>query len=204
MVDREASLDGERASERLRVIDDEGRSALVVQGAVVSVMVRGGEPPVGYWAAMLPDRRPRSVLLLGVGGGTLAHLLSSRYSDIDIVGIDRDAEMIEFARHRFGLGLPNLEIVIADAFDYVGRCERSFDYVAVDLFIGHEFQRGVLAKPFLRRLKWLAGREGEVALNLFKDRRTARHIARIGRILQVRRVDEVGKNVVVHCYGSQQ
>jgi spermidine synthase len=194
---------GCRASDRdIRIGDDEGRRALLVDGVIVSVAVDGIEPPSGYWAAMLPEGSPRSALLLGLGGGTLAQLLANRYPNIEIVGVDYDSELVQFARDQFGLDLPNLEIVIDDAFEYVERCDRSFDYVAVDLFAGYDFQRGVLAKPFLRRIREVVGQGGEVAFNLFEDRRTDRALNRIGRILRQRRVEKVGKNVVAHYRGS--
>ncbi len=184
--------------ERIRILDDEGRRALVVDGVIISVAVDEGEPPTGYWAAMLPDGSPRSALLLGLGGGTLAHLLNRRYPEIQMVGVDADGEVIQFAREHFGLDLPNLEVVVGDAFEYVDRCRRDFDFIAVDLFAGYDFQRGVLSKPFLRGLKRIAG-HGEIVFNLFKDRRTAQYLERIGRVLRVLRLDEAGKNVVVHC-----
>lgn len=186
---------------RIQVLQDEGRRALVVDGVTISVEVDEGEAPSGYWGAMLPEGSPRSALLLGLGGGTLARLLARRYPGIQMVGVDSDAEVVEFARERFGLDLPGLEVVVGDAFEYLDGCRRGFDYVAVDLFAGHAFQRGVLSRPFLRKLKSLAGR-GEVVFNLFQDRRTEQYLKRIGRVLRVQRVDRIGKNVVSHCRGS--
>ncbi len=193
---------GGTTEDRIRVVDDDGHPALAVDGVILSVAVDGSEPPSGYWAAMLPDGSPGSALLLGLGGGTLAHLLSQRYPSIQIVGIDCDAEIVEFARRHFRLDLPNLEIVLGDAFGYVEHCTRGFDFVAVDIFVGYDFQRGVLAKPFLRRLKSMIGHGGEVVFNLFRDRRTDTHLDRIARVLRIFRVDRVGRNVVVHCRGN--
>ena len=186
---------------RFRVGEDEGRRALLRDGVILSVAIDGDGAPSGYWAAMLPEGSPRNALLLGLAGGTLAHLLARRYPAISMVGVDADADLIVFALEHFDLAMPNLEVVVADAFDYVGRCDRSFDFIAVDLFVGYDLQRGVLARPFLRRLKALAAKRGEIAFNLFRDRRTAQHLERIGRVLRVTHVDEVGKNVVVHCRG---
>ena len=92
--------------------------------------------------------------------------------------------------------------MVEDAFEYVEECDLQFDFIAVDLFAGYDFQRGVLSKLFLRKLKLMAGRGGEVVFNLFKDKRTQLHLTRLERVLRLSRVDEVGKNVIVHCRGG--
>lgn len=171
----------------------------MVDGVILSAAPNGAEPPSGYWAAMLPEGSPRSALLLGLGGGTLARLLHLRYPSIRMVGVDIDEEVVRFAQEQFGLEIPNLAVVIGDAFTYVEECAEGFDFVAVDLFVGYDFQSRVVSKPFLRALKAMVGSGGEVVFNLFKDRRTEKRLEKIGRVLRVHRVDRVGRNVVVHC-----
>jgi spermidine synthase len=133
-----------------------------------------------------------------VGGGTLAHLLVRRNPAVRLLGVDNDPEVIAFARRHFGLRLPNLEILIADAFAFVEGCRERFDYVAVDLFTGHTFQRGVLARPFLRALPGLLAPGGEIAINMFRDRRAEVRVGRIRRVLPVQQVERLPRNVVVH------
>jgi spermidine synthase len=122
---------------------------------------------------------------------------------VQIVGVDNDAGLIEFARRHFDLALPNLEIVIGDAFAYAAGCRAQFDYVAVDLFRGRVFQRGALARPFLRQLTTLAGPTGEIAVNFFKDRRSEVYVGRLARVLAIRRIERLVCNVVVHCRANQ-
>lgn len=58
------------SAEGLLLVDDyHGQRALEVDGVIFSVAVEDGKPTVGYWTAMLPAGRPRSALLLGLGGG---------------------------------------------------------------------------------------------------------------------------------------
>lgn len=187
----------------LRIEEYEGHRVLVADGVILSVEVTDADPPFGYWTAMLPAGAPRTALLLGLGAGTLAHLLSRRFPGVRMVGVDIDPRLIEFARRNFDLALPNLEIVIGDAFSYAAGCRRQFDYVAVDLFCGHAFQRGALARPFLRRLKTLAGPTGEIAVNFLKDRRSEVYVGRLARVLAIRRVERLVRNVVVHCRADQ-
>ena len=112
--------------------------ALEVGGVVQSVSVPGpdeagadpipirdaGEPRPGpgggYWGLLLPAQCPRRALLLGLGGGTVAHLLARRCPEAQITGIEREAEVLAVARAQFGLDdLPQLTVIEADAFTWV-------------------------------------------------------------------------------------
>jgi len=193
----------EKSTQGLTVEEYEGHRVLIQDGVILSVAVPAGDPSFGYWTAMLPEGTPRTALLLGFGAGTLAHLVARRFPGIRIVGVDIDPRVIEFARRHFDLAVPNLEIVIGDAFAYAAACREPFDYVAVDLFCGRAFQRGALAKPFLRSLKAIAGPTGEIVVNLFKDRRGDVYINRLARILVIHRVERLTYNIVVHCRTAQ-
>src|SRR5215212_3085627 len=86
-----------QAISRVRLGEDRGRRALLVQGVVQSVGVDGPGAREGYWGHMLPDVRPSRALILGFGGGTLAHLLQDRFGPIHIVGVDDDDEVLALA-----------------------------------------------------------------------------------------------------------
>ena len=185
--------------------EDEGRRALLVDGVVQSVAA--GDAAGGYWAAMLPSVRPRRALVLGLGGGTVVHLLRRRFGEVPIVGVEVDPAVLALARAEFGLdpspgsgqALPGLEAHLGDAFAFVEACTDCFDYVCVDLYRGNRLERGVLARPFLRRLKALATSGAEIVFNLYHDRRTPTALARIARVLVVRSTERVGKNVIVRA-----
>jgi spermidine synthase len=189
---------------RLQLDDYDGRRALYTDGVIHSIAVESADDVPGYWPTMLPERAPRNALILGLGGGTLAHLLTRRHPGVAVVGVDNDEELLAFARQHFDLALPNLHVVVADAFSYVWTCADRFDYIAVDLFAGHAFQRGALARPFLRRLRALAAPGGTIAVNLFRDGRAETHLARLRRVLPVQRVIRLRNNLVVHASPSEE
>jgi spermidine synthase len=180
-----------------RIGEDEGRRALLVAGVVQSVAVEPGDRGGGVWAALLPTVRPRRALVLGLGGGTVVHLLHRRFGPLAVVGVEHDPRVLALAAEAFGLDLPGLEIVQDDAFAFVARCGERFDYLCVDLYQGAELQRGILARPFLRRLKALATPGAEIAINLFRDRRAEQHVQRIGRVLTIRATERVGQNLIL-------
>ena len=187
------------AEPRVRVAEDEGQRALLVDGVVQSVAVEGPHLGPGYWPSMLPDVRPRRALLLGLGGGTIAHLLVRRFGPIPMVGVEVDPEVLALARAEFALDLPSLSVVEADALAYVAACAERFDYVCIDLYRGAELERGVLARPVLRAIKRLLIPGGLAVFNLFRDRRTARRLHRLQQVFTWAEAETISKNVVVRC-----
>jgi spermidine synthase len=183
----------------IEVVDDGGRLGLAIDGAVQSVAVASGAPPAGYWPAMLPATPPRDALLLGLGGGTIAHLLVGACGPIPLVGVDDDPSVLALGREAFGLNLPNLEVVLADAFQYVATCSRRFDLICVDLFRDGRIPPRVCASPFLVRLRGLLRPGGAATFNLARDRAAPNRLAQLARHFRVERRILVGFNLVVHC-----
>ena len=156
----------------VRIGEDAGRAALLVDGVVQSISLEDGLANGGYWAAMLPSLPPRRALILGLGGGTLARLLGVRFgTSVRMVGVDDDVAIIETARAAGWLAVPNLELVVGDAFEFVKTREQRFDYVAVDLFRGERLVTQIFGQPFLKRVRALleppgAGRHQHVQRSL--------------------------------------
>jgi spermidine synthase len=184
---------------RVRIGEDSGRAALLVDGVVQSISPEDGLIGGGYWAAMVPDDRLRNALILGLGGGTLARLLQARWGYLPIVGVDDDAAIVETASSIGWLPRSGLEIVMADAFEYVQTCGQRFDFVAVDLFRGERLAARAFGKPFLRRVRALLEPHGRVAVNLFTDRHERERVARIAVFFDIYKQQRVGGNIVIHA-----
>jgi predicted O-methyltransferase YrrM len=201
----------------VRTVEREGWGvALEVGGVAQSVSVPediafSGDPNEpqpgpggGYWGLMLPTRCPRRALLLGLGGGTVAHLLARRCPGVAIVGIERDAEVLAVARADFGLdAIPHLEIVEADAFSWVSQHSDaepgSFDLICLDLFESGRLALGALATPFLRQIGALLATGGVLTVNLMVTGRTPEQIHRIERVFAIQRRLRLRGNLVVHA-----
>ena len=184
----------------VRIGEDGGRSALLVDGVVQSISPEDGLATGGYWGAMLPLDRPRRGLVLGLGGGTLVRLLHARWGPFPIVGVDDDASIVEVALAAGWLSrVDGLEIVIGDAFGFAQTCHERFDYVAVDLFRGEQLATRAFGKPFLRRVRALLEPRGQLAVNMFADVRMLGRIARIASIFEIRDQRHIGGNIVVHA-----
>jgi spermidine synthase len=170
-----------------------------VDGIVQSISPEDCLTDGGYWAAMLPESPPRRVLILGLGGGTLARLLRARGGDPLIVGVDDDVGMLELATRIGWLPQEGLEIVCGDAFEYVHSCRASFDFVAIDLFRGERLVGRVFGKPFLRRVRNLLEPHGRVTINLFSDRQLRDRLARLEVFFEILHRVGIGGNTVVHA-----
>jgi spermidine synthase len=183
----------------VRIGEDSGRAALLVDGVVQSISPEDGLVTGGYWAAMLPDERPRVALILGLGGGTLARLLQARWGVVRILGVDDDPAILETANEVGWLPRLGVEVLVTDAFAYVAMCNERFDYIAVDLFRGDRLAGRAFGKPFLRRLRSLLEPHGRLAINMFLDLRAPDRRQRIATFFDIRDERIVGGNVVVHA-----
>lgn len=184
----------------MRIGEDGGRTALLVDGVVQSISPEDGLATGGYWAAMVPMDRPRRGLVLGLGGGTLVRLLYARWGSFPIVGVDDDPLIVEVAKSAGWLpSSPELEVVFEDAFRFVQSCHDRFDYVAVDLFRGEELAARAFGKPFLRRLRSVMAPRGQLAINMFADIRMLSRTARIEASFELRERRQVGGNIVIHA-----
>jgi spermidine synthase len=188
----------------VRIIRQQGRRALAVDGVVQSIEVLPDEPTPGYWPEMLPVEPPGNALLLGYGGGTIARLLLAINPEVSVLAIDDDPDVIDHGRRslRFRLDDPRVRLEQADAFAAArGLVEagRRFDLVAVDLYRGGTMVRAALARPFLRRVAALLSEQGTATFNLMRDRRTARRLRRLGQHLRLTETRLVGMNCVAHC-----
>lgn len=176
----------------------DGELRLLVDGAVQSVGVRDGETPRGYWRALLAARAAHSALILGLGAGTVAHLLHRQSQDARITGIDDDPQVLALAHQHFGIDGLGLNLVCADAHDFVRTCRERYELVIVDLFRGEHLTPLATQRSFIRRLRTLVRPGGMLVWNLHRDRRSADARRRVGEGLLLERRILAGLNLVLH------
>lgn len=137
-------------SQRVRVRRRRGGIALEVGGTFASWYRPGSVSTGSVWDALvaplawLPAARRRSVLILGLGGGSAGRLARAIAPNARIVGVEASAAVLKAARRHFDLDSLGIEVVCDDALAYLGRTRRRFDLVIEDVFIGTE---ATLRKP---------------------------------------------------------
>jgi spermidine synthase len=189
-------------------IGPRGRS-LRIDGSYASWWKPGRTTTGSVWDALaaplllLPPERRRSLLVLGLGGGSAARVLRSLAPSARIVGVERDASVLRAARRGFGLDELGVEVVEADARDYLAGLRRRFDLIVEDVFVGRD--RGVRKPDWLGAavLGRLAGRlaPGGVLVSNALDEApaTARTFVRLFRASLCLAVDDFDNRVFAGC-----
>ncbi len=80
-----------------------------------------------------PAGLPSSVLILGLGGGTVARQLGAFAPGCRIVGVEIDAGVVDVARRHLHL-VDDVEVHVADAYEWLRSSTEQFDAVIDDLF----------------------------------------------------------------------
>lgn len=119
-----------------------------------------------YWHMMIPDKKPNTVLMLGVGGGTVAKMLLEKWSDIKITGVEISQEVVNAAIEHLGLGDIDMDLIVGDAFQYVFEHDDRYDLILIDIFDGDNFPLKFLMPKFIRRCQELLSKGGELYINV--------------------------------------
>ena len=121
----------------------------------------------------LPQGLTPSILVLGVAGGTVIHLLKNMYPEAAITGVDIDEAMLDIGRRYFVLGnVKRLALVHRDARQYVteaAKRKKQFDLIITDLFFGREIPDFVSSHAFLRQLRQILKKDGALVINYLRE-----------------------------------
>ena len=127
---------------RVRVVVRGGRRTLRIDGSYASTWEPGRDTTGSVWDGIaagllaLPPEQRRSVLLLGLGGGSAARVVRALAPRAQIVAVELDPAVVRMARRWFGLDALGLEVVTADAARFLARTRARFDAVLEDVFTG--------------------------------------------------------------------
>jgi spermidine synthase len=130
-------------SRRAVVVRRAGGLQLRVDGTLASFQRPGADVTGTVWWALAaplvllgPRPRPSRVLLLGLGAGSVARAIRMLEPAAELVGVERDPDVLRLARRHFGLGRLGVEVVVDDVFRYLREERRTFDLIVEDVFVG--------------------------------------------------------------------
>lgn len=135
---------------------------LLVNGSRQSIYRPDGSTR-GYWKKLVPETEVKSVLILGLGGGTVAGYLRQRWPGIRIVGYELDPEVVRVATAYFDLDRET-EVRTED-FREALKTKEVFDFIIVDLYHGSKFISEAGEERFIRSLPKKLNPGGKAAFN---------------------------------------
>jgi len=86
-------------------------------------------------ALLRPAGPPRSLLMLGVAGGTALRVLRHLLPDLAITGVELDEAILDLSRRHLALDALGIEIIQAEALAWLAQTTRTFDVVMDDCYL---------------------------------------------------------------------
>jgi spermidine synthase len=109
-----------------------------------------------------------NALVLGFGTGSVANIINNDYNfNGQITGVEIDEKVIELGHRYFDLEkFSNLQLVCADASDYLQQATSTFDLIVVDIFKGFIVPQEARTGVFLELLKQRMSPGGLLLFNM--------------------------------------
>jgi spermidine synthase len=156
-------------------------------------------------AFLLFHTRARRLLLLGLGGGSLAKFCHRALTNVDLTAIEYDPEVIAF---RDAFAIPpddeRFSVVQADAAAYLAEAGMPFDVILMDAFDGRSDANGLVRPGFYESLRARLDVQGWLVANITgEDDQRRRHLDLIreafGDNLLLARVDGGSNHILLCC-----
>ena len=111
--------------------------------------------------------KPKSVLLLGLGLGSVPYILETTYGIKPLyTAVELDEAVIYLAeKYRLSELDAPVQCIAADAEIFVSICTESFDFIVIDLFVDDQIPEAFLDNEFMLRIKELLSENGLVMFN---------------------------------------
>lgn len=160
----------------IEVVDEDGVRALHFGTASRQSAMSLADPDqleLSYTRAMLTtllfQDSPRRILLVGLGGGSLAKYLLRQFPQSLIDVVEKRANVAKVAHGWFSLPEdPRMCIHIADGMEFVDKtAPDSYDLILVDAYHGHGMAAEIAQHAFYQRCALLLGSGGVLATNLW-------------------------------------
>jgi spermidine synthase len=141
----------------IQIVEEDGVRYLHIGGEAIQSGLRIDEPDrleLDYVRAMMAFLlfcpRPRDVLMVGLGGGSMARFIHQRMPQTRVTVVEINPEVVSVAREFFHFPADDerLEVVVADGADVVPRRAGSADVLVVDGFEDGETPAALCTQSF--------------------------------------------------------
>lgn len=177
------------ARKAIEIVEEDGVRVLQIGGDAIQSAMRLDAPDaieLDYVRAMMafllfcPE--PRDILMIGLGGGSMARFVHERMPGARVVVAEIDPGVVTVARKyfRFPEEDERLEVVIGEGAQAVARRPASCDVLVVDGFVNGRVADSLCTRSFYESAFAALRRGGVMVANFMADdARLERHSARI-------------------------
>jgi len=123
------------------------------------------------WKSALKNLKKRKinfkkVLILGLGGGDVARMVSEFWSGSTITGVEIDQIMVDLGKKYLGLKENEVEIIIKDAAKFVKKKPKGkYDLVLIDLYVGDNVPEKINSPNFFKSVRKFLKKDGILVVN---------------------------------------
>lgn len=110
---------------------------------------------------------PKSILVMGLGGGSIPMMFHNIYKQTHIDVVEIDPEIAEIAKKYFYFNTsPGLQLHIDDASLFVKKSNKRYDLIIMDAYIGNKLPRSLTTTEFFNEIKRLLSPDGVFVANI--------------------------------------
>lgn len=114
------------------------------------------------------------ILILGIAGGSVIKTLRTKFSyQNQITGVEIDKSVIDIANKYFQLDeIQNLDIIIADAYEFVLESTNQYDLILIDIFQDTVMPSFLFEKYFTKKIQDLTAAKGYILFNTMINKKS--------------------------------
>lgn len=118
--------------------------------------------------ALAAVEKPKRILIIGLGGGSIPNFLHKHYPDTHIDVVDIDPVVVEVAKKYFGFREDKtLRVHVADGRAFIEKCKEPYDVIFLDAYGPTDIPYALATREFLQAVRRAVTVKGVVVTNLW-------------------------------------
>ena len=117
--------------------------------------------------ALVPD--PKRILIVGLGGGSMAMFFRTLYPDVEIDGVDIDPLVVDVAERYLGFKRdPKTHVFVEDGRKVLERSAGDYDLILLDAFAGNDVPKHLITVEFTASVRNKLSDRGVAVANVWR------------------------------------
>ena len=117
--------------------------------------------------ALAAVEKPKRILIVGLGGGSIPNFLHKHYPDTHIDVVDIDPVVVEVAKKYFAFREDKtLRVHVADGRAFIEKCREPYDVIFLDAYGAEDIPYALATREFLQAVRKAVTGKGVVVTNL--------------------------------------